>query len=446
VLFEVPRSAQVLLALLLSAAAAALGALAQGPRLVGLGTLAAGTALGAFAALVSTGLLLDPVIPLGVIGSHWALGLERIRRHFDQRLAQRELSLSTLLRVGEATVQAPDQSPLETALALLGDVVEASGVALFRVHPDGTLDDERLEWRRDDTCAVGDRELAGAVLASRRIRIFSGQRPGRRERGGAAVYTPLLAGQAPVGILVVERASSAPLVDLELRTIAIVGTQLALSAQNARLLADLRQTFDASVESVASAIEARDGYTEMHCRRLAAFSVMMAGRLGLPAAQIEAIRLGALLHDVGKIGIRDDVLLKPGRFTPQERIEMQRHPEIGRRIVRSIPGISETTVHCILHHHEWWDGRGYPAGLAGHAIPLAARIVGVVDVWDALSTSRPYKVAYPQETVRMLLRKASGAQFEPELVELLLRVLDEEGDEVLALLSAPSPAGREEQA
>ena len=96
--------------------------------------------------------------------------------------------------------------------------------------------------------------------------------------------------------------------------------------------------------------------------------------------------------------------------------------------------MSKTTLDCVLHHHEWWDGSGYPHRLAGEAIPLAARIVAVVDVWDALSTARLYKVAYPQATVRLILKKASGTQFDPDLVNLFLHVLDEEGDEMLALV------------
>ncbi len=443
VLHEASLGGGVAGAALLSLIAAGLGALAHARRLLGLAALAALVPLGALAALARFGILVDPVVPLGVIGLHWALGLEGIRVRFQGRLAERELSLGALLRVGEAAVQTHATDPLQTALALLGDVVDASGVALFRVGPDGALDTKTLAWTRTSGAPVGDHATAATALADGSVRVFEGRRPGAEPRAGGAVYTPLLAGLAPVGVLVVERASAIPLEEIQLRTIAIVGTQLALSAQNARLLASLRETFESSVEAVASAIEARDGYTELHCRRLAAFSVVMARRLGLPDAEVEAIRLGALLHDVGKIGIRDDVLLKPGRFTPEERREMQRHPEIGRRIVHSIPGIADTTVECILHHHEWWDGRGYPSGLAGAAIPLGARIVAIVDVWDALSTSRPYKAAYPQETVRSLLCKASGVQFAPELVELLLCVLDEEGEDMLALLSErPSEGAR----
>jgi HD-GYP domain-containing protein (c-di-GMP phosphodiesterase class II) len=163
------------------------------------------------------------------------------------------------------------------------------------------------------------------------------------------------------------------------------------------------------------------------------FSSLMAERLGLPPREVEAVRLGALLHDVGKIGIRDEILLKPGRFTPAETGEMRQHAEIGHRIVASIHGLAPSTLACVRHHHECWNGSGYPAGLCGDAIPLAARIVTVVDVWDALSTARPYKPAYSQAKVRELMQKERGERFEPELVDLFLRLLDEEGEERLAL-------------
>lgn len=421
---------------LVSLLAALVGTQSHARRLAGLAGLAAGMGVVVFLLLLRSGLLLDAVMPLGVVAVHYALGLEVVRRRFRRRLAQRELSLGALFDVGRATARPGDGDSLELALVLLGDVVDASGVSLFRAGPDGRLDDRRLEWCRDAGGPIGCADTATQTLDDRRVRIFQGERPASRDGGGLAVYTPLFAGEAPVGVLVVERAQDDPLEDVQLKTIATVGTQLALSAQNVRLLQSLRETFQAAVESVASAIEARDGYTELHCRRLAAFSVQMGRRLGLDDEALESIRLGALLHDVGKIGIRDDVLLKPGRLTPAERREMEKHPEIGARIVESIPGMSQLTRDCILHHHEWWDGTGYPRRTVGEAIPLAARIVAVVDVWDALSTARLYKVAYPQQTVRLILRKASGTQFDPELVELFLRILDEEGDEMLALLGA----------
>jgi putative nucleotidyltransferase with HDIG domain len=389
--------------------------------------------------------LFEPTLPLAVLAGHYVLGLEGLRRRFGRRLAARELSLSTLHRVGEATVTGSADG-LGLALVLLGDVLSARGVALWRALPrkagaepaDPELDGRRLEWRRDGGLGahagaeewIGDAETARRVLADRRVCVFQGRLPGGRSRTGLAVYLPLHAERTAVGVLVVERDDPRDLDETELRTVATVGAQLALSAQNLQLIEGLRATFDASVAAIATAIEARDGYTEAHCRRLAAYSALLAERLALDAEQVEAVRLGALLHDVGKIGIRDHILLKPGRFTAEERREMERHPDIGHRIIDRIEGFHRTTLDCVRHHHEWWNGSGYPDGLAGDAIPLGARIVAVVDVWDALSTARPYKGAMPPGEVWDHLRKARGVQFDPRLVDLFLDVLREavEGD------------------
>jgi len=161
--------------------------------------------------------------------------------------------------------------------------------------------------------------------------------------------------------------------------------------------------------------------------------VIVGERLGLGEEQLEAIRLGALLHDVGKIGIRDEVLLKPGRLTESERRHIESHTEVGHRIALPIAGLHADTLACIRSHHEWWDGRGYPDALRGDAIPLAARIVAVVDVWDALSTSRPYKQALPAHEVHGVLRKGRGSHFDPDVVDAFLAVLAEQGEELLAL-------------
>jgi len=430
--------ARLALAALVSALAAALSSLPHARRsaaLVGFAT--AWIALSA-GLLVTRGWLLDPVVPLAQLAAHYVLGLEGVRRRFQRRLDERERSLSTLFSVGEATATPASGDMLGVALALLGDVVGASGVALLRAAPEGELDGRRVDWGSSGGALIGDLEAAAACLRERGVRVFTAGAPAARG-AGLAVYAPLFAGDVPVGVLVVERASAEPLDTTQLRTIATVGTQVALSVENLRLVEGLQTTFDSSVEAIASAVEARDGYTQLHCRRLALFSSLMAERLGLGSPEVEAIRLGALLHDVGKIGIRDEILLKPGRFTLLEVDEMRRHADIGHRIVSSIHGLAPATLACVRHHHECWDGSGYPAGLDGEGIPLAARIVTVVDVWDALSTARPYKPAYPPHEVRELLRKGRGERFEPELVDLFLRLLDEEGDELLALAGGGAP-------
>lgn len=416
---------------LLSLLAVALGGLSHRRRVLGLVLLALGVLAGSVALLATTGWLFDPVMPAVALVAHYALGLEGLRRHFRAGLEARDGSLSALARVGEATVQPMEGEGLSVALGLLGDVVDARGVALLRAGPDGRLDGRRLEWRRRGDALVGCAETAAEALGERRTRVFDGDLPGDGGRGAAA-YMPLFAGEAAVGVLVVERDGSGPLDATQLRTIATVGAQLALSAENLRLIDGLRRTFETAIEAIGSAVEARDGYTESHCRRLAIFAVRMAQRLGLPEEEIESIRLGALLHDVGKIGIQDAVLLKPGGFAPAERAEMERHAPIGHAIIRRIHGMTDTTAACVRHHHERFDGTGYPDRLAGDAIPIGARIVAVVDVWDALSTSRPYKEAFAPEKVLEIMTKGRGSHFDPALVDLFLSILAEEGDEMLA--------------
>jgi CHASE2 domain-containing sensor protein len=402
--------------------------------------LGAATAAGCQALLHGPALLLSPVLPAAQLAVHYAAGLERVRQRLGLRLRERELSLVALHEIGESAAQSGAEDGLAIGLGLLGRVAEAHAVALLRCGPDGRLEEARVDWMPHGELAAVDPGLASATLASARLRSIDDRIPGRPGVAGRAVYVPLLAGRLPVGVLVVESRRRTPLGDTELRTVATVASQLALTVRAERLTEELRATLGASVEAIASAVEARDGYTELHCRRLALFAARMAGRLGLPPEEIEAIRMGALLHDVGKIGVRDHILLKAGLFSPDERAEMERHAPIGHRIVQPIGGLGPTTLACVRSHHERWDGRGYPDALAGEAIPLGARIVAVVDVWDALSTARPYKPAYPQDQVREILRKDRGTHFDPALVDLFFEILDEEGDEMLALVDASRDA------
>jgi len=435
VLRAAPAALGVALILVASLCVASLAPLGPSQRLAALAGLVLAALATPAALLWARGLCLDPVAPVTAMAAMHVLGLERVRERLRGLLAERDRSLSAIHQVGEASAAPLGGDPLGSALALLADVMDARAVALLRAGPDGALDGRRLDWRRRGRGLAGDPELAARSLASRALHAA----PRCEGDTGLCVHAPLFAGARAVGVLVVERDSREPLERVELRTLATVGAQIALLAENLRLVDDLRSTFDASIEAIASAVEARDGYTESHCRRLAIFSVSMADRLELPPDEIEAIRLGALLHDVGKIGVRDEVLLKPGRFTPAERTEMEQHTVCGHRIVQPIHGLRPTTLACVRHHHERWDGTGYPDGLAGEEIPIGARIVSIVDVWDALSTDRPYKRAYPQPKVREILEKYRGNFFEPALVDLFLEILDDEGKAMLALAGGGRP-------
>jgi len=431
-----PPSVLFACSLVLALLAARAGEMSAGRRAAWYLGLGVATGAACQGALHVYALLLSPVLLLAQLAVQYAAGLERVRQRLGLHLRERELSLVALHEIGESAAQSESADGLEVGLSLLGRIVDAHAVALLRASPDGRLEDARVDWLPRGELAAVDSALAAETLSSRRLRSIEGRIPGRAGVPGRAVYVPLLAGKQPVGVLVVESRSRAALGDTELRTVATVASQLALTVRSQRLAEELRATLGRSVEAIASAVEARDGYTELHCRRLALFCASMAQRLALPAEEVEAIRLGALLHDVGKIGVRDHILLKAGRFTPEERSEMERHAPIGHRIVQPIGGLTPTTLCCVRSHHERWDGEGYPDRLAGEAIPLAARIVAIVDVWDALSSERPYKAAYPQDQVREILRKSRGTHFDPALVDLFFEILDDEGDEMLALVAA----------
>jgi putative two-component system response regulator len=181
----------------------------------------------------------------------------------------------------------------------------------------------------------------------------------------------------------------------------------------------------AVVAALASAVEAKDLNTEQHCQRLAMLAGMLAEKIELRIELREAIVYGALLHDVGKIGVPEAILQKPGPLTPDEWIVVRRHPEIGERICRPL-SMSELFTPVIRHHHERWEGGGYPDGLIGEQIPLGARIVALADAFDAMTQDRPYRAALPPEAAIDEIRRQGGRQFDPALAPVFIALIEAE--------------------
>jgi putative nucleotidyltransferase with HDIG domain len=185
---------------------------------------------------------------------------------------------------------------------------------------------------------------------------------------------------------------------------------------------ELRRSYKATVLALANAVEARDAYTGRHAQRVAAYGLRIAHAAGVEVdPQVE---FGFLLHDIGKVAVPDAILFKPGPLTPEERSLMVKHPQIGSEILRHIDFLDEAKV-VVLHHHERWDGQGYPDGLAGEAIPLQARVFAVADTLDALTTDRPYRPACGWAEARQLIRGEAGAQFDPAIVAAYETLPDE---------------------
>ncbi|MEP7355891.1 MAG: HD-GYP domain-containing protein, partial [Anaerolineales bacterium] len=202
--------------------------------------------------------------------------------------------------------------------------------------------------------------------------------------------------------------------------------QAAIAIDNATLFDNLQrsstslaQAYDATIEGWSRALDLRDKDTEGHTRRAADVTVQLAALFGLSAAELAQVRWGALLHDIGKMGVPDAILLKAGPLTAEEWMVMRQHPTLAHEMLAPIHYL-RSALDIPYRHHEKWDGSGYPAGLAGDQIPLPARIFTVVDVWDALRSDRPYRAAWPEERVIAHLRSLSGTHFDPNVLAICL--------------------------
>jgi len=184
---------------------------------------------------------------------------------------------------------------------------------------------------------------------------------------------------------------------------------------------ELESTYRATLEALGSALDTRDVGTESHSRRVHGYALATAREYGMPETELSDLAHGVLLHDIGKIGIPDSILLKPGPLTPEEWKVMRTHPEIGRRLIESIPFL-RGAVPIVYAHHEKWDGTGYPHGLAAEEIPVGARIFSVVDAFDAMTFDRPYSKAIAFDAAKAELKRCAGAHFDPSVVEAFLRV------------------------
>jgi putative nucleotidyltransferase with HDIG domain len=204
---------------------------------------------------------------------------------------------------------------------------------------------------------------------------------------------------------------------------AIANAQLYKKAQEA--IVDLTRAYDVTLEGWSRVLDMRDHVTDEHTHRVAELTVALAAHMGVPESELRQIRRGALLHDIGKMALPDAILQKPEALTDEEQAIMKTHPDKALQILSRIDYLAPAMdiPYC---HHEHWDGTGYPRGLRGEEIPLAARIFAVVDVYDALTSNRPYRKAGSKEKALAFLREQSGKQFFPAAVEAFTEMIQEQ--------------------
>jgi HD-GYP domain-containing protein (c-di-GMP phosphodiesterase class II) len=230
---------------------------------------------------------------------------------------------------------------------------------------------------------------------------------------GPVIVCPLRREDRAIGVLLAGDRDG-EIVSAELKLVDATAGHLGLYLENASLYRDLDAMFLGTLEALVATIDAKDPYTRGHSQRVAALSRELGRRIGLDDASLKRVHIAGLVHDVGKIGVAEAVLRKPGRLDEEEFAQIRQHPEIGWRILKDIPQF-ERVLDGVLWHHERWDGRGYPHGLRGAAIPLFARIIALADSFDAMSTDRTYRVKRSGDEVLGEIVRCAGSQFDPEL-------------------------------
>ncbi len=206
-----------------------------------------------------------------------------------------------------------------------------------------------------------------------------------------------------------------------------IARKAAAAIENIALYENIYDNLFATLFAFVAALEVRDFYTRRHSTRVASFARMIAQEMNCSEEELDVINVAGMLHDIGKIGIRDDILLKSGRLTDEEFEKIKEHPAIGADIISKL-GLWDREVDIIRHHHERFDGKGYPDGLAGEAIPKLARIMSVADCFDAMASDRPYRNQMEKSRVIKIIRDNSGTQFDPEVVDAFSRIVDQMSD------------------
>lgn len=372
------------------------------------------------------------------------LGLKEQLRDVSAHLLSTFEELSMLHRLTERLSLTSGESELtELAVQWLADVIPAECVAAVRlpapVPSDGEVaGQEAAEVIAYGACPVDDGQHGKLVErlgpdAAHQCLVLNRNRtqsptwyyPDVRE----LVSVPIRSNERVLGWLLAFNHTGDANGETEFGTVeaslmASVAAILGVHAGNTELYREQKQFFGSMVRAFSSAIDAKDPYTCGHSDRVARISVCLARELGASEQELNTIYLSGLLHDIGKIGIDDNVLRKPCRLTPEEYEHIKQHPELGHKILEGIKQLDQV-LPVVLHHHESWDGTGYPAGLKGEECPRLARIVAVADAIDAMSSDRPYRRGMEDEKLDRVLREGAGRQWDAQVIDAAFRAREE---------------------
>jgi len=361
-----------------------------------------------------------------------------LERKVDELESSRQLVKRLLSRIGTAIIS------YEGIDQILNLIVENTVVAVeAELGSLMLLDGEQQElyvkttWSKNgelpqNSCRVKMGEgVVGWVVRERRSMRGKdqAQAAGFVPHGDVAdrplLCVPLKLRDQAIGAMTVLRASGAPgFVEDDEALLESIGSQVAVAIENYRLNLDVERTYLETIMALALAVEAKDPYSAGHSKRVGFYATQLGQALGVDQETLRVLNDAGILHDIGKIGIRDEILLKPSALTPAERKIMEQHPIIGEAIVKPVRSLAKV-VTLVRYHHERFDGAGYPFHLKGEDIPLAARILSVADTYDSMVTDRPYRKRLTLEQAKVELKQSAGTQHDPVVVEAFLRVLTE---------------------
>jgi putative nucleotidyltransferase with HDIG domain len=234
---------------------------------------------------------------------------------------------------------------------------------------------------------------------------------------------PIIIKEQLQGMVVIADKQFGPFTEEDTNLLLGVGNHATIALENRHLRREIEEAYTGMLSLICDAIEAKDAYTRGHCEEVALFALAIARKLELSDAEQEYVFKSGLLHDVGKIAISDGILLKPGALLPAEREVIETHATIGADLIHNVPRL-QPLVDIVLHHHERYDGKGYPQHLTGEDIPLLARILAVADVYSTMLADRPYHAARTREEAQQELERGAGTQFDPKIVKTFLEILD----------------------
>ena len=364
---------------------------------------------------------------LATAGGAEAALLERAQRH-----------LATLHRVSELLAEARDIKGLSDAtLRAILEVTAADRAALVLRRRDPDNGEAEVAAARSRNASEApftvSRTLVSDVIEKGVSTFAHDAMSDDRFADGHSVIqqnvrsvmcVPLRTADDILGALYADSSSGAGRFnEADLELLSAIGNQAGVALHRVRLLSELERLLLDTIRAIAATIDAKDGYTHRHSERVAMLARRLGNEMQLGADELETVQLSGLLHDVGKIAVPDAILNKQGRLTPEEFEEMKKHPGHGARILENIQNAAvKAVLPGVKHHHEKWDGTGYPDGLRGEEIPLLARLLGIADFFDALTSERAYRAAMSHDEVVALIEQAAGTHFERALSDLVVRL------------------------